>query len=75
MNSDGSKARNSAYLLFYLALIFFRKKHEKSATITSLAWNPSNNGELAMADKNGFIGLLEGIDSSLNKVRTSDDRC
>ena len=38
-----------------------RERHEKKLPITALAWQPTSNQELAYADANGYVGLLEDV--------------
>ena len=38
-----------------------REKHTKKLAIVALKWNPKANGEIAYADIEGQLGLLEVI--------------
>ncbi|KAJ8308558.1 hypothetical protein KUTeg_013432 [Tegillarca granosa] len=48
-----------------------RYKHPKGFTLTSLAWNPQVEGQIAFCDKEGQLGLLEDIAKSSSNDTTS----
>ncbi|KAL5009063.1 hypothetical protein ScPMuIL_014644 [Solemya velum] len=58
-----------------------RFKHEKSFSITALAWNPKGNREIAFCDNQGQLGLLEEITlkeknmtSAVSEVRAKETK-
>ncbi|KAK7473945.1 hypothetical protein BaRGS_00034850 [Batillaria attramentaria] len=42
-----------------------KHRHEKGFTLTALAWNPSNSHQIAFCDKEGQLGVLDGVLSSV----------
>ena len=51
------------YLMYLMAvfILFKRERHEGKLTITSLAWDPRSNGEIAYTDMEGQMGMLTDV--------------